>query len=85
MNYDELIRIAKENAAVYMGQPTLAHDEELQLLSCGYSVLFLTACAGKTTRDLGEAHEFIAKCYEKIGNEDFPLRHRQTAQSYFWE
>lgn len=83
VNYDDLINEAKSYAEKnYLNKEQLGHDEELQLLSCGYSILFLSACANKTMNELGEAHEFIAKCFEKIGDNAYSQRHLKTAKAY---
>lgn len=83
MNYEDLIKEAKRYAEQnYLNKEKLGHDEELQLLSCGYSVLFLSACANKTMAELGRAHEFIAKCFEKIGDKNYSARHLKTASGY---
>ena len=82
MSYDELIKVAKDYAEKYLKQEKLGHDEELQLLSCGYSVLFLSACANKSPKELGLAHEFISNCFEKIGDKNYANRHQRTATGY---
>lgn len=82
MNYDELIQIAKQHADEYLRKDKLGHDEELQLLSCGYSILFLSACAQKPAIEIGTAHLFIAKCFEKIGDTEYSGKHLQTYRAY---
>lgn len=82
MNYDELIRLAREQAEEYLSKDQLGHDEELQLLSCGYSILFLSACAQKSTEDLAGAHLLIAKCFEKVGDKVFSSKHVLTYRAY---
>mgnify|MGYP006994458176 CR=1 FL=1 len=83
MNYDDLIKEAKSCAEKnYLSKEKLGQDEELQLLSCGYSILFLSACTNKTMPELGQAHEFIAKCFGKIGDQAYAQRHLRTASGY---
>ncbi len=83
MDYDSLIKSAKDYADKnYLNKEKLGYDEELQLLSCGYTVLFLSASANKTRTELGQAHEFIAKCFNKIGDKNYSERHLKTASGY---
>lgn len=83
MTYDDLISDAKKYAEKnYMAKEKLGHDEELQLLSCAYSILFLSACANKSMPELGRSHEFIAKCFEKIGDQKYAQKHLKTAAAY---
>lgn len=82
MEYDNLIRIAREHADAYLAEQTLGTAEELQLLSCAHSILFLTACAQKAVIELAAAHDFIAQCYEKVGDSVYPSRHRELAAGY---
>ncbi len=84
MNYDEMIKIAKDFAEEnYLHKENLGRDEELQLLSCGYSILFLSACAQKTPTELGHANQFVAECFEKIGDKNYSARHKNLAEAYF--
>ena len=83
MTYDDLIKDAKNYAEKkYLSKEKLGHDEELQLLSCAYSVLFLSACANKSMSELGQSHEFIAQCFEKIGDRNYAQKHQKTAAAY---
>ena len=84
MNYDEMIKIAKDYAEKnYLHKENLSQDEELQLLSCGYTILFLSACAQKSTAELSHANNFIAECFEKIGDKNYSAKHKNLAESYF--
>lgn len=82
-NHNQLINEARTYAQEnYLSKSKLGHDEELQLLSCAYSVLYLTARTNKTVQDLATAHEFIAQCFEKIGDSNYAARHLQIARAY---
>lgn len=83
MNYDQMIADAKRYAEQnYLNKEKLSNDEELQLLSCAYSVLYLSACANKSSAELGSAHRFIADCFIKIGDKNFSDRHLKMADTY---
>lgn len=83
MDYDKLIEEAKNYAEKnYFSKPSLGQDEELQLISCGYSVLFLSARANKSTEELGLAHEFIARCFKKTGDLNYAEKHLKSAAGY---
>lgn len=66
----------------YLAQEKLGRDEKLQMLSCAYAFLYLKAASKPALAELGEAHELIAKCFDKIDDPEWAARHRETAKGY---
>lgn len=84
MNFSqtELTSGALHYAQSYLSQKDLGKDEQLQMLSCAYAYLYLKAAAQSSSKDLGEAHELIARCFERLGESAWALKHRETAAGY---
>lgn len=79
----ELTNGALNYANQYLSQKDLGRDEKLQMLSCAYAFLYLKAASNSTMNELGEAHELIAKCFERLGDLTWASKHRETAKGYF--
>ncbi len=85
MDITQLREIAKEYAADYLNRESLGADEELQLMSCTYTNLFLVTCEwkeGQSLNSLADAHGLIAESYTKIGQPDLSARHDRLSASY---
>jgi hypothetical protein len=78
----ELTSGALNYANKYLAQKELGRDEKLQMLSCAYAFLYLKAAANAALSELGEAHELIAKCFDRIGDSMWASKHRDTAKGY---
>lgn len=78
----ELTNGALSNTSKYLSQASLGQDEKLQLLSCAYAFLYLKAASNASMKELGEAHELIAKCFERLEDLSWAAKHRQTAAGY---
>lgn len=79
----ELINGAKNYADKYLSRSDLGHDEKLQMLSCAYAFLYLKAASKSPMKELGEAHELIAKCFDHLGDSNWASKHRTTSSGYF--
>jgi hypothetical protein len=82
MDLNQLLNEATRWTGDYQMKANLGADEELQMLSCAYSVLFLKVCANKPTKEIGEAHAIIAKCFERLGDNNWSGRHSKLADVY---
>lgn len=79
----ELTNGAKNYADKYLTQTDLGRDEKLQMLSCAYAFLYLKAASNCSMKELGEAHELIAKCFDRLGDSNWASKHLETASGYF--
>ena len=66
----------------YLSREKLGSSEELQMLAASYAQLFLSACENKSTTALSDAHNTIANCFKKLGDEKWEHRHRSMAEAY---
>ena len=82
MDLEQLLSEATKLTNEYQNKAKLGADEELQMLASAYSCLFLKACANKSKQELGEAHETIAKCFERLGDKHWSARHFNLAKIY---
>lgn len=82
MELEQLLSEAKRWTEDYKRRNDLGSAEELQMLSCAYSTLFLTACANKSKSELAEAHKQIAECFKKLGDSNWSNRHLILANGY---
>lgn len=82
MELEQLLNESKRWTEDYKKRDVLGSAEELQMLSCAYATLFLTACANKSKMDLGIAHKQIAECFKKLGDSNWSHRHFTLADSY---
>jgi hypothetical protein len=80
---NKLIQGAQDYANKYLTQETLGSAEKLQMLSCAYAYLYLKAAAQGSMKELGEAHELIAKCFERLEDSSWASKHREVAAGYF--
>lgn len=78
----ELTNGAQNYANQYLSQQNLGQDEKLQMLSCAYAFLYLKAASKSSMNELAEAHELIAKCFERLGDSAWASKHRETAKTY---
>lgn len=79
----ELTNGAINYAHKYLAQENLGREEKLQMLSCAYAYLYLKAASNPKPTELGDAHDLIAKCFDKLEDPEWALRHRETAKGYF--
>ena len=79
---DELTAGALNYSKKYLSQENLGRDEKLQMLSCAYAFLYLKAASQSSMKELAEAHELIANCFEKLGDINWASRHKETAKGY---
>lgn len=82
MNLDQLLSEAKKMTAEYQKKAALGADEELQMLACAYTTLFLEVCANKSKKEIGQAHDTIAKCFDLLGDKNWSARHTNLADAY---
>jgi hypothetical protein len=82
MNIDQVLIEAIKWTEDYRNKAKLEADEELQMLACAYSTLFLKACAKKSKNELAEAHEVIAECFQRLGDQHWSARHSKLAAAY---
>lgn len=85
MEITQLREVANKTANVYLKREKLGADEELQLMSCTYTNLFLVTTEwqeGQSLNTLAEAHRLIAESYTKIGQPELSARHGRLAEAY---
>lgn len=82
MNLDQILGEAKKKTSEYQKQSVLGADEELQMLACSYSILFLEVCANKSKVEISAAHDTISACFSRLGDAHWSQRHSKLAASY---
>lgn len=85
MEITQLREVANKMANDYLKREKLGADEELQLMSCTYTNLFLVTTEweeGQSLNTLADAHDLIAVSYIKIGQRELSERHGRLAEAY---
>jgi hypothetical protein len=82
MELNQLLTEAEKWSEVYRNKVALGSDEELQMLASAYATLFLRACANKSVKELADAHEVIADCFRRLGDQNWSVRHAELAAAY---
>lgn len=66
----------------YLKKEILSSDEELQMIACAYTHLFLNAAAQANMKEFAKAHKLISTCLARIKEENLAKRHLSLSNAY---